>query len=288
MRIKPKETFEQTHQKQMTSSNTFGAVDFLKFTKNQVYEFYIVPKVTSIDLAADECEIDYPFEEVNTHFGTYDFMQNYASMKPTRINCTGCSIDRWMSENRLPKSVFKIAVPTKFFVAYVIHEKKIKVGFFQDYLYSILMEKIAKLMTDKDLNLIDALRHRVKLFTNPQGKFDIEVNADVAIPTESQGFKTILVSVNEKPLDKFIDQQVTCDTETINAVLHALKDYTNAVIKTESDSIKAEKMEEKSKQFEASLNGFRKDSEYKAGGNDPFIESVGPLADPSVDSDVPF
>jgi len=194
-----------------------------------------------------------------------------------------------MAENRLPKSVFKIAVPTKFFVSYVIHEKKIKVAWFQDYLYSILMEKIAKLMTDKELNLIDALRHRVKLFTNPQNKFDIEVNADVAIPTESQGFKAILVNVNEKPLDKFIDQQVTCDVETINAVLHALKDYTDAVVKTENDSAKVEKMEAKSKQFEASLDGFRKDSDYKPGGNEPFVEGVGPGAEPETpDDDIPF
>ena len=288
MRITPKETFTQTHQRLGTNgTGAFGTVDFLKFSKNEVYEFYIVPKVVSIDLEKDECEIDYPFEELSTHFGTYDFMKNYAGMKPQRINCTGCAIDIWMAENRLPKSVFKIAVPTKFFVSYVIHEKKIKIGFFQDYLYAILMERIAKLMTDKEINLIDALRHRVKLFTNPQNKFDIEVNAEVAIPTESQGFKTILVSVNQKPLDKLIDQQVTCDTETINAVLHALQDYTNDVIKTERSAASAEKMEAKSKQFEASLEGF-KNTDYKPGGNVPFVEGVGPASEPAVDDDVPF
>jgi hypothetical protein len=289
MRIRPKETFEQTHQRLGSNGGgAFGTVDFLKFTKNQVYEFYIVPKVVSIDLAADECEIDYPFAEINTHFGTYDFMQNYASMKPVRINCTGCAIDTWMAETRLPKTIFKIAVPTKFFISYIIHEKKIKIAFFQDYLYAILMERIAKLMTDKELNLIDALRHRIKLFTNPQNKLDIEVNADVAIPAESQGFKTILVSVNEKPLDKLIDQQITCDPETIDAVLHALKDYTEDVIKAEKDKSKAERMEEKSKQFEASLEGFKKDSDYKPGGNEPFIEGVGPESEPAVDDDIPF
>lgn len=289
MLIRPKETFEQTHQRLNTNSSTgFGTVDFLKFTKNQVYEFYIIPKVVSIDIEKDECEIDYPFEEVNTHFGTYDFMQNYASMKPIRINCTGCAIDNWMAETRLPKNVFKIAVPTKFFIAYVIHEKKIKVSFFQDYLYAILMEKIAKLMIDKELNLIDALRHRIKLFTNPQGKLDIEVNADVAIPTDSQGFKTLLISVNQKPLDKLIDQQITCDNETIDSVLHALKNYTDDVIKSEKDRSKAERMEEKSEQFKASLEGFKKDSDYKAGGNEPFIEGVGPASEPALDDDVPF
>jgi hypothetical protein len=288
MRIRPKETFEQTHQKFSSNGGSFGTVEFLKFSKDQVYEFYIVPKVVSIDLEQDECEIDYPFEEVNTHFGTYDFMRNYASMKPQRINCTGCAIDHWMSETRLPKSVFKVAVPTKFFVAYLIHEKKIKIGWFQDYLYSILMEKIAKLMTDKEINLIDALRHKVKLFTNSQNKFDIEVNSEVAIPTDSQGFKTILVSVNQKPLDKLIDQQVTCDPETINAVLHALQDYTQDVLKTERNAEVAEKMEAKSKQFEASLEGFKKDSDYKPGGNEPFVESVGPASEPEVDDDVPF
>lgn len=291
MLIRPKETFEQTHQRLGSSGGgAFGTVDFLKFIKNTNYEFYIVPKVVTIDLAADECEIDYPFEEVSTHFGTYDFMKTYANMKPQRINCTGCAIDHWMAETRIPKTVFKIAVPTKFFVCYVIHEKKIKVAWFQDYLYSILMERIAKLMTDKEINLIDALRHRVKLFTNAEGKFDIEVNAEVAIPTDSQGFKTILVSVNEKPLDKFIDQQATCDNETVDSVLQALKDYTNDVVKAEKNRASAEKMEEKSKQFEASLDGFKKDSDYKPGGNEPFVEGVGPAAEPAPeqDDDTPF
>ena len=288
MRVIPKETFTQTHQRLSTNGGgSFGSVDFLKFSKNAVYEFYIVPKVTSIDLEKDECEIDYPFAELSTHFGTYDFMSNYANMKPQRINCTGCAIDQWMAETRLPKSVFKIAVPTRFFVAYVIHDKKVKVGFFQDYLYSILMEKIAKLMTDKEINLIDALRHRVKLFTNPENKLDIEVNADVAIPTESQGFKTILVSVNQKPLDALIDQQITCDPETINSVLHALKNYTDDVLSVEKNAAKAAKMEEKSKQLAANIDGF-KNTDYKSGGNEPFVEGVGPAAEPEQDDDIPF
>lgn len=117
MKIRPKETFEQTHQKHTTNgTGAFGSVEFIKFSKNTVYEFYIVPKVVSIDLEADECEIDYPFEEVNTHFGTYDFMREYARLRPVRINCTGCAICQWMAETRLPKIIFKLAVPTKFFV----------------------------------------------------------------------------------------------------------------------------------------------------------------------------
>lgn len=289
MRIRPKETFVQTYERLSTNSGAFGRVEELKFAKNTSYEFYIVPKVVSIDIAADECEIDYPFEEMNTHFGTYDFMRNYGNMRSERINCRGCSIDNWMSEGKLPKSVFKIAVPTKFFVSYVIHEKRIKFCMFQDYLYGILMEKLSALMTEKNLNLIDALRHRVKLFTNAQNKFEIEINPDVAIPTDSQGFQKILVSVAEKPLDRLIDQQLTCDTETINAVLHALKDYTDAVIKSENNQERAAKMEEKSKQFEASLEGFRKESDYKPAGNEPFIESVGPQSDTTAeDDDIPF
>jgi len=288
MHIRPKETFEQTHQKQVSGSGSFGRVEELKFAKNSVYEFYIIPKVVSIDIGADECEIDYPFEEVNTHFGTYDFMKNYANMRSERINCTGCAIDHWMAETRLPKSVFKIAVPTKFFVTYVIHEKKIKYCFFQDYLYAILMEKIARLMTEKELNLIDALRHRVKLFTNAEKKFDIEVNPEVAIPTDSQGFKSILISVNEKPIDKLIDQQLTCDSQTIASVLHALQDYTEEVIRSEEGASRADKMEAKSRQFEASLEGFKKDSDYKLRGNEPFVEGVGPNSEPNQEEDLPF
>lgn len=290
MKIRARDTFEQNYQR-MSAGGSFGAVDFLKFLKNTVYEFYIVPKVVSIDLVADECEVDYPFEEVNTHFGIYDFMKDYARMKPARFNCTGCAIDNWMAEHRVPKTIFKIAVPTKFFVCYVIHDKKIKVAWLQDYLYAILMEKIARIMSDKELNLIDAFRHRVKLFTNPEGKFDIEINETVSIPAESQGFKNILVSVNEKPLDRFIDQQVTCDNETVDAVLHALKDYTDVVIKAEKDRGNREKMEEKSEQFKASIEGFKNDSyDYKSGGNEPFVESVGPAAETSAEpnEDIPF
>lgn len=288
MKIRPRETFEQTHQQQAASSGgPFGSVDFLKFTKNTVYEFFIIPKVSSMDVAADECEIDYPFEEVNTHFGTYEFMQKYGGMRPVRINCTGCAIDSWMTETLVPKAVFRIAVPTKFFVTYVAHEKKIKIAWLQDYLYRILMERISKLMTDKEINLIDSFRHRIKLFTNAEGKFDIEVNPDVAIPSESAGYKNLLINVHEKPLNKFIEEQVVCDTETIGSVLSALKDYSNSIIKAEKDKERNDKMEALSEQFAAGLEGFKKDSDYKPGGNEPFVESVGPASE-TPDDDIPF
>jgi len=290
MKIRPKETFEQTHQQQAASSGgPFGTVDFLKFAKNAVYEFFIIPKVSSMDIAADDCEIDYPFEEVNTHFGTYDFMQKYGGMRPMRINCTGCAIDHWMAETRIPKPVFRIAVPTKFFVTYVAHEKKIKIAWFQDYLYRILMERISKVMTDKDLILIDAFRHRIKLFTNSEGKFDIEVNPDVAIPADSTGYKNLLINVHEKPLNKFIEEQVVCDNETVDSVVSALKDYSNSIIKAEKDKERNERLEARSEQFAAGLEGFKKDADYVPGGNAPFVESVGPSAaseDPL--DDVPF
>jgi hypothetical protein len=296
MKIRPKETFEQTHQRHISNGGgAFGSVDFIKFVKNNNYEFYIVPKVVSIDLEADECEIDYPFEEVNTHFGTYDFMRDYARLRPIRINCTGCAICQWMAETRLPKMMFKMAVPTKFFICYVIHEKKIKVAWFQDYLYANLMEKIAKLMTDKEINLIDAFRHRVKLFTNSEGKFDIDVNSEVAIPTDSTGYQNILVSVNRKPLNKLIEQQVVCDPETINAVLTSLQSFEQEIIDAEKQRVSHEKMEYKTEQLKATLEGFAPPaSDYKPGGNEPFVEgdeseSIGPsnVNDPP-EEDVPF
>ena len=289
MKIRPKETFEQTHQKQNESSGgAFGSVDFLKFTKNTVYEFFIIPKVSSMDVIADECEIDYPFEEVNTHFGTYEFMQKFGGMRPVRINCTGCAIDHWMAESRVPKAVFRVAVPTKFFVTYVAHEKKIKIAWFQDYLNRILMEKISKLMTDKDINLIDGFRHRIKLFTNPEGKFDIEVNPDVAIPADSAGYKNLLINVHEKPLNKFIEEQVVCDDATVGSVLNSLKEYSDSIIKAEKDKERNERMEARSEQFAAGLEGFKKESDYKAGGNEPFVEAVGPASEADPLEDLPF
>jgi hypothetical protein len=294
MKIRPKETFEQTHQKHTSNGGgAFGSVDFIKFTKNNVYEFYIIPKVTSIDLTADECEIDYPFEMISTHFGTYDFMRDYARMKPLRINCTGCAICKWMEETRLPKLIFKLAVPTRFFLTYAIHDKKIKVAWFQDYLYAIYMDKIAKLMTEKEINLIDAFRHRVKLFTNTEKKFDIAVNPDVVIPTDSQGFQNILVSVNRKPLSKLIEQQVVCDPETINVVLTSLQKYNQEIIDVEKQRAANEKMEERTERLTSTLEGFAPpDSNYKPGGNEPFVEeemeSVGPSASDIPDDDLPF
>jgi len=247
MRIKTKETFEQTHKKH-TSQENGRFVEFLKFTKNNTYEFYIVPKVVSIDLEADECEIDYPFEEVYSHFRMYDFLRNYANQRFGRINCTGnCPIDKWMSETKLPKNVFKIAVPSKLFTSYVIHDKKIKFAWFQDYLYSILMEKFSDLMSKKEINLIDAFRHKVKLFTNSEGKFDFEVCADVSIPIDNQGYKNILVAVNSKSLENVLQQSILSDNEFINTSLEYLKKYTY-------DQIEEEKIRERNNELETRTN----------------------------------
>jgi hypothetical protein len=277
MKIKTTETFEQTHKKNMEASSANGTVDYLSFKKNGVYQFFIVPRVVSIDVAADECEIDYPFEELNTHFGLYDFMREYANMKSQRLNLlNGNPIQKWMSENRVPKTVFKTAVGTKFFLTYTIHEKKIKIAWFQDYLYEIYTARLSKLMTDKDLNLIDAFRHRVKLFTNSEGKFDIEIDEVVAIPTDSEGFKAILESVHQKPLSGFIEQQIIADPETVEKVLTALKEYTQQIVDTEKAKARAEKMEESSQQFAASIDGFK---DVKTNGNPPIVEQVGPGSD---------
>lgn len=282
MKIKTKETFEQTHKKNMESSSANGSVEYLSFKKNGVYQFFIVPKVISIDAAADECEIDYPFEELNTHFGLYEFMRAHAMLKSERINLlNGNVIQKWMMENRVPKSVFKTAVGTKFFLTYTIHEKKIKIAWFQDYLYEIYTARLSKLMTDKDLNLIDAFRHRIKLFTNSEGKFDIEIDETVAIPTDSEGFKAILTSVNQKPLSGFIEQQIVTDGETTDKILVALKQYTQSIVEAEKARARNERMEESSQQFAASIEGFK---DIKTNGNKPIVEQVGP----GSDEDEPF
>lgn len=282
MKIKAKETFEQTHKKNMEASNAGGSVDYLNFKKNGVYQFFIVPKVISIDLAADECEIDYPFEELNTHFGLFDFMRDQASMKSERINLpNGNAIQKWMQETRVPKATFKLAVGTKFFLTYVIHEKKIKIAWFQDYLYGIYMAQLSKLMTEKDLNLIDAFRHRVKLFTNAEGKFDIEIDEAVAIPTDSEGFKNVLVSVHEKPLIGFIEQQIITDSTVVDKIVAALKVYNQKIVDYEKDKSRRESMEERSEQFAASIDNLKN---IKSTTNEPIVEQVGP----GSDDDVPF
>ncbi len=282
MKIKAKETFEQTHKKNMESSNAGGSVDYLNFKKNGVYNFFVVPKVVSIDLAADECEIDYPFEELNTHFGLFDFMRDHAGMKSERINLpNGNVIQKWMQESRVPKATFKMAVGTKFFLTYVINEKKIKIAWFQDYLYGIYMAKLSQLMSDKDLNLIDAFRHRVKLFTNAEGKFDIEIDETVVIPTDSEGFKNVLISVHEKPLLSFIEQQIITDPTVMDKIMAALKVYNQKIVDYEKDAARRNAMEERSEQFAASIEGFKG---VKSATNEPIVEQVGP----GGDDDVPF
>ncbi len=277
MKIKTKETFEQTHKKNLEASHANGSVEYLNFKKNGVYQFFVVPKVISIDIAADECEVDYPFEKLNTHFGLYDFMRDHAGMKSERINLpNGNVIQGWMKETRVPKATFKMAVGTEFFLTYVIHEKKIKIAWFQDYLFEIYTAKLSKLMSDKDLNLIDAFRHRIKLFTNPEGKFDIEIDETVAIPTDSEGFKNVLVSVNEKPLINFIEQQIITDSTVVDKVLAALKVYNQKIVDYEKDKARRESMEQQSEQFAASIEGFKN---VKSSTNEPIVEQVGPGSD---------
>jgi hypothetical protein len=295
MKITATETFEQKYKNPSQIGQPFGKVEYLKFNKGGVYQFFIVPKVVDINLEKDEAKIEYPFEEIITHFGTYKFMREFARMNSERINCKGCAIEDWMAENRLPKSVFKVAVGTKFFLTYVIHEKKIKVAWFQDYLYGIFLEKISQLMAEKEINLIDAFRHRIKLYTDSSGKFDIAIDKDAIIPTDSEGFKKILKAVHEKPLESFVEQQVTTDFETIDAVLHALKDYTEKVVKDEQDRAKREKMEEKTQYFKDVVDAFKEaGNEKKTNGiitDEPLSvgpESIDDSAEPSVDDENPF
>ena len=271
MKIRAKETFEKKFTATKNTVSTNGSVDYLKFLKNNTYSFLIVPKVVSIDLEKDEVEIDYPFEEVSTHFGLYD-LAKARGLRAQRINCKGCVVDKWLSENKVPKSVWRIAVPTKFFNAYVIHEKKIKIASFQDYLYVILLDKISKLMAELSINLIDVFRYRVKVFTNPEGKFDVSMEVENPINAESSGYMNVLNVVNKKPLDLYIEQNVCAEPEFMVELLKHLKDYTQEVIDMEKDEKRKEKMQENTDSLKAAVEGFKKDEDLPP--NEPVTDSV--------------
>jgi hypothetical protein len=260
MKIRAKETFEKKFTATKNTVSTNGSVDYLKFLKNNVYSFLIVPKVVSIDLEKEEVEVDYPFEEVNTHFGLYD-LAKARGMRAQRINCKGCVVDKWLAENKVPKSVWKIAVPTKFFNAYVIHDKKIKIASFQDYLYVILLDKISKIMTEANMNLIDVFRHRVKVFTNPEGRFDVSMEMDNPINSESAGYLNVLNVVNKKPLDLYIEQNICAEPEFMSDILKHLKDYCQEVIDSERDEKRKEKIQENTDTLKAAVDGFKKDDD---------------------------
>jgi hypothetical protein len=271
MKITVKETFEKKFAATKNNVSSNGSVDYLKFLKNNTYSFLIVPKVISIDIEKDEVEIDYPFEEVNTHFGLYD-LAKARGLRIQRINCKGCVVDKWLAENKVPKSVWKTAVPTKFFNAYVIHEKKIKIASFQDYLYVILLDKISKLMTEEKVNLIDVFRHRVRVFTNAEGRFDVVLEMENPVNTESAGYMNVLNVVNKKPLDLYIEQNVCAEPEYMNELLKHLKDYTQEVIDSERDEKRREKMQENTDSLRAAVEGFKKDEDLPP--NKPVTDSV--------------
>jgi hypothetical protein len=301
MIIRPKETFAQKFKETQTQSNSFGSVETLKFQKNEVYQFFIIPKVSFIDIENDVADVDYPFEEVTTHFGVYEFVKEKLKIqRPTRVNCKGsCAIEELIEENRVPKHIYKMAVGTKFFLTYVIHEKRIKVAWFQDYLYSTFRQKLSDIILEDNINLIDAFRHKIKLYTNEKGYFDIEIDKTVVIPSTSEGFKQILKTVHEKPLETFIENEVLSDKEYIYKIAYELKKYYKEIETLERRSQKAIEMEERSKELANYIEAFKNDKNNNVNeifSDEQMIDTetneqkeyVGPYSNETADDEDPF
>lgn len=225
MKIIPVETFEQSYKdnKPRPATKFQKSVEEIILTKlNQTNYLYVLPKVISLDLENDECHIDYPFEEVSIHYGLFKFMWEVAKVNSHRVNCnTDCPICKWMSENRTPTELFKIAVANGFNLAYVIHDKRIKLGWFPNDIHAIYHNSLGVLMNEKKINLIEALRYRVKVYTGENKKLSLEIDPDPAkqLPIDHPSVKACFEKIYNKPLVEIIDNEILTPIEELNTLL---------------------------------------------------------------------
>ena len=250
MKITPIDTFEQTFKDQKASSFTTKfqkSVEDLQLQLKQTYFLYVLPKIVYFDLEKDECQIDYPFERVATHYGMFKFMWEVAKIKSHKINCNSdCPICRWMSENRTSLEIFKIGVANTFDLAYCIHDRKIKLVWFPDdrrgNLHMLYHDSLGALMNEKKISLIEALSYRVKVYTGEDGKFALQIDPDpkLKLPTDNEAIKTCFEKIYKKPLVEVIDNEVITPIEELKTLLGYLQ--------TKHESIKKEKAEETRKE----------------------------------------
>jgi hypothetical protein len=281
MKIVASETLEQKFRENKPAKpNTFvKSVEDLRFKLNETYFLFVLPKVISINLEQDSCQIDYPFEKLSTHFGVYSFMHETCNMKSHRVNCVSeCPICQWMSENRkLPLEVFKIGVATNFFLTYAISNKKVKIAWFPDYLHAAYEHKLGVLMNEKRIGLIDALRYKIKVYTGDRGKnpLEIEIDPEVQIPSDNAGFDQLLKKICDKPLVDVIQREHKTSLNELNTISSALRSYSERLISEEAFKKREEKLEERTEEFDKIIEGFSQENKSKmeTSSNSPITDS---------------
>lgn len=224
MNIKAANTFEKkwSTSKEAVEKSNRGFVDFLRFQKGQSYSFYILPKVTILDKDNDNIEVDYPFEEIGTHFGVYPVVQEH-NIPTKRINCKigeSCPICSLIRDNKgLGKDLFKMLISSKFYLCYVIHDKKVKIAFFPDYIYGKLLDKTSTFMASHNESLVDTYRYKITVAPSSTEANVHEVSfADTAGIQSDDKYLNILEKVFNKPLDEYINEKVITDTVTLKKV----------------------------------------------------------------------
>jgi len=250
MKITPVETFEQTFkdQKSYTPATKFQkSVEELSFKLNQTYFLYVLPKIVSLDLENDSCVVDYPFERIATHYGLFKFMWEAAKMHSHRINCNSdCPICKWMAETRTPKEIFRIAIANGFNLAYSIHDNKIKLAWFSDDLHRIYHNNLGALMnnSEKKIGLIDALSHRVKVYTGEDKQITLQIDPDpqYKLPLEKSSIKNCFEKIYKKPLVEVIDNEHLAPIEELNTLLGYVQAKFEALKKEQAEKNREEKM----------------------------------------------
>lgn len=260
MKIKVKETFNQKFSEPRTQQS--NRVQELRLAKDETYNVYIMPEIVSIS-EEEGIEIDYPFKFINTHY-VKDFTKNIMGENLFRINCKGkedgCPICTFAYSGGLKKDIFKIAAPTKFALCYVVHNRIVKMFWIPDYfphfLYTKIHNKIGSYMKANDVSLVEALQHRIKIFTNAEGLFDCEIEEQI-MPMDSEGAKKIFSYINKNSIDSYVEQFVETNFETLDKIACAIKDFASK----EVDYKKEVKFEKKENDYEP--DGSITDEEYK-------------------------
>ena len=288
MKITPIDTFEQTFKEQSTQAPATKfqkSVEDLQFKFNQTYFLYVLPKIVFLDLEKDECQIDYPFERIATHYGLFKFMWEVAKMHSHRINCNSdCPICAWMAGNRTSKEVFKIGIANGYNLAYCINDKKIKLAWFDDDLHRIYHNSLGILMNEKKISLIEALSHRIKVYTGDDRKLTLQIDPDpkFKLPTDNEIIKTCFERIYKKPLVEVIDNEHIAPMEELKTLLGYLQAKHESVKKEKAEEARKEEMNQTDQLLGVMAEGFgelelNKDITPKTSSNAPITDEETPF-----------
>lgn len=286
MKITPIDTFEQTFKEQKTqtpSSKFQKSVEDLQFKFNQTYFLYVLPKIVFLDLENDECQVDYPFERIATHYGMFKFMWEAAKIRSHRVNCNSdCPICKWMADNRTSVEVFKIGIANGYNLAYCINDNKIKLAWFDDELHRNYHNSLGTLMNEKKISLIEALTHRIKVYTSEDRKITLQIDPDpnFKLPIDNKAIKSCFEKIYKKPLVEVIDNEHITPMEELKTLLGYLQTKHEGVKREKAEEARKEEMNQNDQLLGAIGEGFGeldKEMTPKTSNNAPITDEEVPF-----------